>query len=134
MRLQPLQKFNAVPGKGLTAYLDNTQISVGNLAVIGEATTLPLLRPLVGMDKEEISRTAERIGTFETSIIPDQDCCQVFVPRHPSTRARPDAVRAAEARYDVPGLVAMAVAATERVRFRYPETASATTAVAAITR
>ena len=95
--------------------------TLANLAVIGEAATLPVLRPLVGMDKEEISRLAERIGTFETSIIPDQDCCQVFVPRHPATRARPDAVRAAEARYDVAGLVAMAVAATERVRFRYPE-------------
>lgn len=98
--------------------------TLANLAVIGEAATLPVLRPLVGMDKEEISRLAERIGTYETSIIPDQDCCQVFVPRHPATRARPDAVRAAEARYDVAGLVAMVVAATERVRFRYPEPAA----------
>ena len=97
--------------------------TLANMAVIGEVATLPVLRPLVGMDKEEISRQAERIGTFETSIIPDQDCCQVFVPRHPTTRARPDAVLAAEARYDVAELVAMAVAATERVRFRFPEPA-----------
>jgi len=105
--------------------------TLANLAVIGEVATLPVLRPLVGMDKEEISRLAERIGTYETSIIPDQDCCQVFVPRHPATRARPDAVQAAEARYDVAALVAMAVAATERVRFHYPEPAGEPAAFAA---
>jgi thiamine biosynthesis protein ThiI len=104
--------------------------TLGNMAVIGEVATLPLLRPLIGMDKEEISRQAERIGTFETSIVPDQDCCQVFVPKHPTTRARPDAVLAAEARYDVPALVAMAAAAAEPVRFRYPEVAVETLAAA----
>jgi thiamine biosynthesis protein ThiI len=101
-----------------------------NLAVIQTATALPVLRPLIGMDKGEIAAEAERLGTFETSIIPDQDCCQLFVPRHPATRARIEDVEAAEARFDVAGLVELALAATERVRFRYPEAAEIAPAVA----
>src|SRR5437667_4406861 len=93
--------------------------TLGNLAVIGAATVMPILQPLIGMDKSEIAAEAARIGTFETSIIPDQDCCQLFVPRHPATRADPGAVAAAEERFDVPGLVAQAVARTERVRERF---------------
>ena len=93
--------------------------TLGNLAVIGAATVMPILQPLIGMDKSEIAAEAARIGTFETSIIPDQDCCQLFVPRHPSTRADPGAVAAAEERFDVPGLVAQAVARTERVCERF---------------
>jgi thiamine biosynthesis protein ThiI len=104
--------------------------TLANLAVIGVATTLPLLRPLVGMDKSEIAAEAERIGTFETSIIPDQDCCQLFVPRHPSTRAHPDEVAEAERRYDVPGLVALAVAAVERTSWRFPPRTNPTASVA----
>jgi len=92
-----------------------------NLAVIEAAVALPVLRPLIGMDKGEISDQAVRLGTFEISIIPDQDCCQLFVPAHPATRAHPEDVAAAEARLDVPALVALGVAATERERLRYPE-------------
>src|SRR5213594_738081 len=92
--------------------------TLANLAVIGEAAALPVLRPLVGMDKSEITAEAARIGTFETSIIPDQDCCTLFTPRHPATRAERSGVAALEARLDVGGLVAQAVAATERVRLR----------------
>jgi len=92
--------------------------TLANLAVIEAAVALPVLRPLVGMDKGEIAAQAERIGTFETSIIPDQDCCTLFVPRHPSTRAHLDEVLALEARLDVSGLVAAAVAGTERARLR----------------
>jgi len=91
-----------------------------NLAVIEAAVPLPVLRPLIGMDKGEISAEAARLGTFETSIIPDQDCCQLFVPPHPATRAHPEDVAAAEARLDVPALVALGVAGTERVRLCYP--------------
>jgi thiamine biosynthesis protein ThiI len=93
--------------------------TLANLAVIGEATTLPVLRPLIGMDKSEITAEAMRLGTFETSVIPDQDCCQLFVPRHPATRAPLDAVREVEARLDVAGLVAQAVAHTEREHHRF---------------
>src|SRR5262245_3593475 len=65
-----------------------------NLAVIGAASTLPVLQPLIGSDKGEITIQAERLGTYETSVIPDQDCCSLFVPRHPSTRAQPAEVAA----------------------------------------
>jgi thiamine biosynthesis protein ThiI len=98
--------------------------TLANLAVVGEATTLPLLRPLVGMDKSEIAAEAEALGTFETSIVPDQDCCSLFVPRHPATRADLDEVRALEARLDVPALVAATVAASERVRLAWPPPAA----------
>jgi thiamine biosynthesis protein ThiI len=91
-----------------------------NLAVIGAATTLPLLRPLIGTDKAEITDEAERIGTLETSNIPDQDCCQLFVPRHPATRARLEDVLAAEEAFDVAALVDQAVGATERLALRFP--------------
>jgi thiamine biosynthesis protein ThiI len=77
-----------------------------NLAVIEAATELPVLRPLIGMDKGEISDAAAVIGTLETSIVPDQDCCQLFVPRHPTTHAAPAAVHRAERALDVPALVA----------------------------
>jgi len=70
--------------------------TLDNMAVISSATTLPILRPLVGMDKEEITAQAERIGSFPISIIPDQDCCQLFTPRHPVTRARPAEIENAE--------------------------------------
>jgi tRNA uracil 4-sulfurtransferase len=86
--------------------------------VIEAAATLPVLRPLIGTDKSEITVEAERIGTFETSIIPDQDCCTLFVPRHPATRAHLDEVVALEERLDVAALVAQAVAGTERVALR----------------
>jgi thiamine biosynthesis protein ThiI len=94
-----------------------------NLAVIGAAVSLPLLRPLVGMDKGEIAAEAERIGTFETSIIPDQDCCSLFVPRHPSTRAQAGEVEQAEAVFNVEELTAWAVGAAERVALRHLEPA-----------
>jgi thiamine biosynthesis protein ThiI len=91
-----------------------------NMTVIGAAVEMEVLRPLVGADKSEITDEAARIGTLETSIIPDQDCCSLFVPRHPATRARVEEVAAAERLFPVAALVAQAVAATERVRHRYP--------------
>ncbi|MFN8545177.1 MAG: tRNA uracil 4-sulfurtransferase ThiI [Candidatus Binatia bacterium] len=94
--------------------------TLANLAVIDAVAELPVLRPLVGMDKGEIMDQAARLGTFETSVQPDQDCCQLFVPRHPTTRANPAAVAEAEARFDVAGLVALAAGAAERVVLRHP--------------
>jgi len=82
----------------------------------GEATPLPVFRPVIGMDKEEIIRTARRIGTFETSILPYEDCCTVFTPKHP--RLKPtvaECVRAEEA-LDVEELVRSAVDGIERIR------------------
>lgn len=59
-----------------------------NLQIVSHVASLPVLRPLIGMDKLEIINEAQRIGTFDTSIEPDQDCCTLFVPRHPNTRCR----------------------------------------------
>jgi len=81
-------------------------------------TTLPILRPVVGMDKEEIVRIARRIGTFDTSILPYEDCCTVFTPRHPATRPRLEDVRQAEAALDVESLVQKALADETWVRVK----------------
>jgi thiamine biosynthesis protein ThiI len=78
-----------------------------NIARIDEAAALPILRPLIGMDKLEITAEAQRLGTFEISIEPDADCCTLFVPRHPATRVSAEEISAAESRLDVPRLVAM---------------------------
>ena len=59
-----------------------------NLTRINEVVELPVLRPLIGMDKDEITAEAQRLGTYPISIIPDQDCCTLFTPKHPATKAR----------------------------------------------
>jgi tRNA uracil 4-sulfurtransferase len=91
-----------------------------NMQTIAAATPRLVLRPLVGMDKNEIIAQAERIGTFATSILPDQDCCTLFTPAHPTTRATLAEVEAAERLLDVPALVARGVAGAERERFVFP--------------
>ena len=91
-----------------------------NMTVIAEATTLEVLRPLVGMDKDEISAEAQRIGTFPISIMPDEDCCTLFTPKHPATRARLAAVEQAELALPIEGMVSAAVAATIVQDFRFP--------------
>jgi thiamine biosynthesis protein ThiI len=85
-----------------------------NLRVVTAVTTLPVFRPLIGDDKEHIIRTAREIGTYEISILPDQDCCTVFVPRHPETMATTEQVDAAEAHLDVKRLVSQALKDTTR--------------------
>ena len=84
-----------------------------NLAAVEDACRLTVLRPLVGMDKEEITAYARRIGTYETSIRPEEDCCQLFVPKHPSTRLPIGAARAAEEPLDIEGLVTRALERVE---------------------
>jgi thiamine biosynthesis protein ThiI len=91
-----------------------------NLSLIGQAATLPVLRPLVGMDKEEITVQARAIGTYETSILPDEDCCQVFTPKHPATRARPAEVEDVERALPVDELVEQALAGAEEEEYRVP--------------
>ena len=81
--------------------------------------TLPVLRPLIGMDKEEIIRRARELGTFETSILPYEDCCTVFTPRHPRTRPTPEEVAEAESVLDVEALIKEALAGTERVQIKH---------------
>ncbi len=71
--------------------------TIENMSAIDDVATLPVLRPLVGMDKEEITAEAKRLGTYPISIIPDQDCCTLFTPKHPATKARLGDVLRAEA-------------------------------------
>ncbi len=82
-----------------------------NMTLIAEASPLEVLRPLVGYDKDEISAEAERIGTYAVSIIPDQDCCTLFTPKHPATRARQADVERAEAALDLDAMAAEAAGA-----------------------
>ena len=86
------------------------------LAVSDEVCELPVLRPVIGMDKQEIVLLSRRIGTFETSIQPFEDCCTVFTPRHPKTHPHLDEVREYEKALDVEGLVERALAGIERVQ------------------
>lgn len=101
--------------------------TIDNLGVVGSVATLPILRPLVGFDKEEITAEAQRLGTYETSIVPDEDCCTLFTPRFPATRATKEAVEAAERELDIAALVdrAVADAVVEDYRFPDPRTAAA---------
>jgi tRNA uracil 4-sulfurtransferase len=91
-----------------------------NIAVISSVCTMPVLRPLIGMDKEEITAEAERIGTYRISIVPDQDCCQLFSPRHPATRATADELQAAEAALPVGEMVQAACGGAAIEEFRFP--------------
>jgi thiamine biosynthesis protein ThiI len=91
-----------------------------NMSLIASATSLPILRPLVGMDKEEIVEQAGRLGSFEISIVPDQDCCQLFTPKHPATRATRPAVEAAESCLPIEEMVKEAVEQAELEQFHYP--------------
>jgi thiamine biosynthesis protein ThiI len=97
-----------------------------NLATIESAVDIPVLRPLIGMDKQEITDQARAIGTFEISILPDQDCCTLFMPRQPATRSTPQQAAEAETALDVPGLVAAALERAEVVDFEGTQPAQVT--------
>lgn len=91
-----------------------------NLAVIGSVATLPVFRPLIGMDKDEITAEAQRIGTYPISIIPDQDCCTLFTPRNPRTRARLAEIDRAEQALPIAELVDRAVRDAVVEDFQFP--------------
>ena len=86
------------------------------LVVSDDVATLPVLRPLIGMDKEEIVRIARHVGTFDTSILPYEDCCTVFTPRHPKTKPNLEEVREYEAALDIDALCDKALAGREMIR------------------
>jgi len=92
-----------------------------NLSVIGEVAELPILRPLIGMDKLEITDEARRLGTYEISIEPDQDCCKLFTPPHPSTKTRLDVLLKVEQSLDVPRLVAQGLDNAELSILKFPD-------------
>jgi thiamine biosynthesis protein ThiI len=91
-----------------------------NLASINRVVAMPVLRPLIGMDKDEITAEAQRLGTYPISIIPDQDCCTLFTPRHPATKARADDVERAESTLPIEEIVERAAAAVAVEDFEFP--------------
>ncbi len=95
-----------------------------NIAVVDQSANMPILRPLIGSNKEEIVNMARAIGTFSTSILPDQDCCTLFVPKHPETKAKLETVLRLEESLSVDELVREAVENTERRHFASPEAAA----------
>ena len=91
-----------------------------NLTTIGSVVQLPVFRPLIGMDKEEIIIEAQRLGSYSISIIEDQDCCQLFTPKHPATRARLSDIEAAERALPIDDFVRQAVADACVEDFTFP--------------
>ena len=91
-----------------------------NLAVVSAVATLPIFRPLIGMDKDEITAEAIKIGSYPISIIPDQDCCTLFTPRNPMTRAKLEEIEAAEQALPIDDLVARAVREAVVEHFDFP--------------
>ncbi len=101
-----------VTGENLGQVASQTMEAMASTQAV---TNLPVLQPLIGMDKAEIVELARRIGTFETSILPYEDCCTVFTPRHPRTHPKLHEVEAAEAALDIEPLVEEALAGIERI-------------------
>jgi tRNA uracil 4-sulfurtransferase len=99
-----------------------------NLAVTGAAVTMPIFRPLIGMDKDEITRQAEDLDTYAISIVPDEDCCTLFTPRHPVTRARRGEIEDAERGLPLAEFVETALRQSVVERFVWPVIASTVSA------
>ena len=104
--------------------------TLDNIAVVDQSAGMPILRPLIGTNKEEIVNMARAIGTFTTSILPDQDCCTLFVPKHPETKANLDTVLRLEEVLSVDEMVREALENTETLHFASPETDREATAPA----
>ncbi|MFQ6042369.1 MAG: tRNA uracil 4-sulfurtransferase ThiI [Candidatus Poribacteria bacterium] len=96
-----------------------------NIRVIDESAQLPILRPLIGQDKNEIIEQARQIGTYKTSVLPYNDCCALFVPKHPVTNASLDVVKTAEENLDINAFSAEAINQAEVQKFTSPYTANA---------
>ena len=101
-----------ITGESLGQVASQTMEALGCTDAV---VNMPVFRPLIGMDKTEIMAIAQKIDTFETSILPYEDCCTVFTPRHPVTKPKLSTMPDAERRLDVDALVDEAVAATEMV-------------------
>ena len=89
------------------------------MAVTGQKVTMPIFHPLIGMDKEEIVKVARKIGTLETSILPYEECCTVFTPKHPKTKPTLEGVEKAERKLDREALIQRALENTELVKVKY---------------
>ena len=93
-----------------------------NIATIDEAAKMPILRPLIGFNKNEIIDVAREIDTFPVSILPDQDCCSLFVPKHPVIHSNPKMVRKLESMLPVDDMVEEALGQVQTKKFTFPET------------
>lgn len=93
--------------------------TIESLAVTNDAVSVPVFRPLIGFDKEEIIERAEKIGTFATSILPYEDCCTVFVPQHPVTKPKVEKLRESEALVDFAPMIERAMEQTEVLRISH---------------
>jgi len=91
-----------------------------NISTIDDAATLPILRPLVGTNKQEIINVAREIGTYHISILPDQDCCTLFTPRHPHTHTEINVVRELEKTLPVEAMVKDVLDGVETREFYHP--------------
>ena len=91
-----------------------------NMATVDEVAGMPIFRPLIGFDKQEIIEQAEAINTFETSILPDEDCCTLFVPKSPSTAVRSEEIVAYENDMDIDEMVAEAAKTAETFEYHMP--------------
>ncbi len=104
-----------ITGESLGQVASQTMQAIG---VTDAVTTVPVLRPCIGLDKEEIIRISRRVGTFETSILPFEDCCTVFTPRHPKTRPELGKVIAEEQKVDFEALVEEAIGTLNTVHIK----------------
>ena len=103
-----------ITGESVGQVASQTMQAIGcTEAVVNE---LPVFRPLIGMDKDEVIERARMIGTFETSILPYEDCCTVFTPKHPRTRPQLKYVEEAESVLDVEALIKEALDETKFLR------------------
>ena len=89
--------------------------TIESLTVTNSSVDLPVFRPLIGMDKIEIMDRAQQLGTYETSILPYEDCCTVFVPKHPVTRPKLAAIEEAEKNLDVEAMIEEALSNVEEI-------------------
>jgi thiamine biosynthesis protein ThiI len=91
------------------------------MTVTGAVVDIPIFMPLVGMDKEEIIAIARKIGTFETAILPYEDCCTVFTPKHPKTKPTLGQVINAERNLDREALIQKALETVEKIKVTYDD-------------
>jgi len=87
--------------------------TMSSMAVIENAVDMPVLKPLVGLDKSEIIERAREVGTYETSILPYDDCCSVFAPKHPLTKPKLENIKKSESKLDVAELIEKVYATIE---------------------
>jgi thiamine biosynthesis protein ThiI len=95
--------------------------TVESMMVVNEVTNFPVIRPLVAYDKQEIVDIAKKINTYDVSILPYEDCCTVFVPKHPVIRPKVDYAKREEEKYEMNQLIKEAVSNIKRIALNYNE-------------